>query len=97
LVVIQKALFLSFPLLLYLVQQANLPLELPVQRILLADDSRPLGVRGRGGGDPRRPRVLHVLVEEELVLLHDIRDLLRQSRLHQGLGILEFLVAGFHL
>jgi hypothetical protein len=97
LVVIQKALFFSFPLLLDLIQQANLALKVPVQGILLADDSRPLRVRGSSGGDPRRPRVLHVLVEEELVLLHDIRDFLRQSRLHQGLGILEFLVAGFHL
>jgi hypothetical protein len=97
LIVIQKALFPFLPLLLHLIQQANLALQLPVQGVLLADDGRPLGVRRRRGCHPRRPRVLHMLVQEEFVFLNDIGDFFRQPRAEQGLGILELRVAGLHL
>jgi len=38
-----------------------------------------------------------VLVQEEFVFLRDIGDFFRQSRPHQGLGILELLAARLHL
>ncbi len=95
-VLIQKALFFSLALLLHLLEQANLALQLPVQGILLADDGRPLRVRGRRGSHARRPRILHVLVQEEFVFLRHIGDLFRQPRPEQGLGIRESLVVGLH-
>jgi hypothetical protein len=59
-------------------EQADLPFQQPLEGVLLPHDGGPLAFGGQHRGHPRRARRLHVLIEVELVLLHQVVNLVHR-------------------